>query len=82
MSPDLKAKLDLACEKLGMKQAEVLRLALATGLRDFELIDYDLASTISQVAHHARHTERISLVAEDPAEYSAKAPDKPAGRGK
>jgi len=50
MSPDLKAKVDLAVEMTGISQAEILRLALAIGLEDLRRVAYDLPALVSKEA--------------------------------
>lgn len=54
MDPELAEKLDYASDKLHMKKAEVMRLALEVGLEDLASLNYQLARTLATAAITAR----------------------------
>jgi predicted DNA-binding protein len=64
MSPELLAKVQIASERTGISQADILRLCLSIGLEDLRRIDYDLPGSILSAARQqqAPHLK----VAEEP----------------
>lgn len=71
ISPELKEKLDQASEALGIKQAEVMRLALDIGLADLRSINWDIAGAVLAAvqAGRAAADPPTLKVAEIPPEY-------------
>jgi predicted DNA-binding protein len=48
--PGLLAKINEAAERTGLSKADVMRLAMETGLEDLRRVDFDLPGLISRVA--------------------------------
>jgi len=56
MSAEMLEKVQLASEKTGISQADILRLCLSIGLEDLRRINYDLASTILNASRQQQET--------------------------
>jgi predicted DNA-binding protein len=62
MTPEMLAKVQLASEKTGISQADILRLCVSIGLEDLRRINYDLSTAILDAS---RKSEAVLKVAEE-----------------
>lgn len=64
LSPELMAKVKLACEITGESQADILRIALGMGLEDLKRLNYDIHGTLSRAANSHPHVGILPHTAE------------------
>lgn len=69
MSPELLEKVQLASDRTGISQADILRLCLAIGLEDLRRIGYDLAGAVLDTSRQTA-TTRLAAVADLPNEHA------------
>jgi len=67
----LDQRVDKAANKTGLPKADIIRTALAAGIRDLELINYDIEGAIHDRIQSVKF-QNISKVAETPTPYKTK----------
>ena len=79
MSPELLEKVQIASEKTGISQADILRLCLSIGLEDLRRINYDIPGSILNAARQqqASHLK----VAEDAGNSASLSTHAPGAKG-
>lgn len=70
LPPELRSRIKFCAEKLGVTEAEVIRVCVGIGLRKMAAINYDLEGAVIAAAEFAE-TPALKA-AEDPAPYPAK----------
>lgn len=61
VTPALNAKIQFATEKSGFPQADVMRTALALGMKYLELMDFDIDGAIFDRAQKAKELQANQL---------------------